>query len=106
MFYCEYEGVTPDLLALGKAFGGGVMPIGAVVGNAKTWAKYIENPFLHTTTFGGNPLACAAAIATISVLLEEDLPGQAAAKGEYMIPRMNSLIAKYPDVLKEIRGMA
>jgi putrescine aminotransferase len=105
MFYCEYEGVTPDLLALGKAFGGGVMPIGAVVGNAKTWAKYIENPFLHTTTFGGNPLACSAAIATISVLLEEDLPGQAAAKGEYMIPRMNSLIAKYPDVLKEIRGM-
>lgn len=105
MFYCEYEGVTPDLLALGKAFGGGVMPIGAVVGNAKTWAKYIENPFLHTTTFGGNPLACAAAIATISVLLEEDLPGQAAAKGEYMIPRMNSLIAKYPDVLKEIRGI-
>lgn len=105
MFYCEYEGVTPDLLALGKAFGGGVMPIGAVVGNAKTWAKYIENPFLHTTTFGGNPLACSAAIATISVLLEEDLPGQAAAKGEYMIPRMNSLIAKYPDVLKEIRGI-
>ena len=105
MFYCEYEGVTPDLLALGKAFGGGVMPIGAVVGNAKTWAKYIENPFLHTTTFGGNPLACAAAIATISVLLEEDLPGQAAAKGEYMIPRMKALIAKYPDVLHEIRGI-
>jgi putrescine aminotransferase len=105
MFYCEYEGVTPDLLALGKAFGGGVMPIGAAVGNAKTWAKYIENPFLHTTTFGGNPLACSAAIATISVLLEEDLPGQAAAKGEYMIPRMNSLIGKYPDVLKEIRGI-
>lgn len=105
MFYCEYEGVVPDLMALGKAFGGGVMPIGAVVGNEKTWAKYIENPFLHTTTFGGNPLSCAAAIATISTLLEEDLPGQAKAKGEYLLPRMNALIKKYPDVLKEIRGI-
>lgn len=105
MFYCQYDGVTPDLMALGKAFGGGVMPIGAVVGSDKTWAKYVENPFLHTTTFGGNPLACAAAIATIAVLLEEDLPGQAKAKGEYMVPRMKELVKKYPDVLKEIRGV-
>lgn len=105
MFYCQYDGVTPDLMALGKAFGGGVMPIGAVVGSDKTWAKYVENPFLHTTTFGGNPLACAAAIATIAVLLEEDLPGQAKAKGEYMVPRMKELLKKYPDVLKEIRGV-
>jgi putrescine aminotransferase len=65
MFACEYDGVEPDLLALGKGFGGGVMPIGACVGTPETWAKYIDNPFLHTTTFGGNPLACAAAIATI-----------------------------------------
>ena len=101
----QYDGVTPDLMALGKAFGGGVMPIGAVVGSDKTWAKYVENPFLHTTTFGGNPLACAAAIATIAVLLEEDLPGQAKAKGEYMVPRMKELVKKYPDVLKEIRGV-
>lgn len=105
MFYCQYDGVTPDLMALGKAFGGGVMPIGAVVGSDKTWSKYVENPFLHTTTFGGNPLACAAAIATIAVLLEEDLPGQAKAKGEYMVPRMKELVKKYPDVLKEIRGV-
>lgn len=105
MFYCQYDDVTPDLMALGKAFGGGVMPIGAVVGSDKTWAKYVENPFLHTTTFGGNPLACAAAIATIAVLLEEDLPAQAKAKGEYIVPRMKELVKKYPDVLKEIRGV-
>ncbi|MBK7748388.1 MAG: putrescine aminotransferase [Candidatus Obscuribacter sp.] len=105
MFYSEYDQVVPDLMALGKAFGGGIMPIGAVVGCEKTWAKYIENPFLHTTTFGGNPLACAAAIATISVLLEEDLPAQAKAKGDYMVPKMKELIKKFPDVLKEIRGV-
>lgn len=104
MFYCEYDGVTPDLLALGKGFGGGVMPIGACVGTAKVWQKYIENPFLHTTTFGGNPLSCAAAIATISVLLDEDLPKQAKEKGEYLLPKLNGLAAKYPQVMASARG--
>lgn len=104
MFYCEYEGVVPDLMALGKGFGGGVMPIGAVVGTPKTWQKYIENPFLHTTTFGGNPVCCAAAIATINVLLEENLPQQAAEKGDYMLKTINALADRYPKVLKLCRG--
>ena len=105
MFYCEYDNVTPDLMALAKGFGGGVMPIGAVVGTPKTWEKYIENPFLHTTTFGGNPLACAAAIATINVLLEEDLPRQAAEKGNYLLPRLQKLAEKYPEVMSGARGI-
>jgi putrescine aminotransferase len=104
MFCCEHDGVTPDLMALGKGFGGGVMPIGAVVGTPRTWQKYIENPFLHTTTFGGNPVCCAAAIATIHVLLEEDLPRQAAEKGEYLLKHMNALAQKYPKVMKLARG--
>jgi putrescine aminotransferase len=104
MFCCEHDGVTPDLMALGKGFGGGVMPIGAVVGTPRTWQKYIENPFLHTTTFGGNPLACAAAIATIHVLLEENLAQAAAEKGEYLLKHMNALAAKYPKVMKLARG--
>lgn len=104
MFCCEHDAVTPDLMALGKGFGGGVMPIGAVVGTARTWAKYVENPFLHTTTFGGNPLACAAAIATIRVLLEEDLPRQAGEKGEYLLRHLGGLAERYPKVLKSARG--
>jgi putrescine aminotransferase len=104
MCACEHDGVTPDLMALGKGFGGGVMPIGAVVGTQKTWQKFIDNPFLHTTTFGGNPLACAAAIATIHVLLEEDLLKAAAEKGEYLLKQMNALAAKYPKVMKLARG--
>ncbi len=94
MFACEHDGISPDLMALGKGFGGGVMPIGACVGTAKTWEKYIENPFLHTTTFGGNPLACAAAIATIGVLLDENLVEQAAEKGEYLLIKLNELAKK------------
>src|ERR1039458_8226767 len=80
------------------------MPIGACVGTPKTWQKYIENPFLHTTTFGGNPPACAAAIATINVLLDEDLPRQAAEKGAYMLKSLNALAKKYSKILVLARG--
>src|SRR4030095_2913627 len=73
MFCCEHDGVTPDLMALGKGFGGGVMPIGAGVGTPKTWERHIHNPFLPTTTFGGHPLAGAAAIGTSHALLEAHL---------------------------------
>jgi len=104
MFACEFDGVVPDLMAVGKGFGGGVMPIGACIGTPRTWEKYIENPFLHTTTFGGNPLSCAAAIATINVLLEDDLPRQAAEKGEYLLPKFTELAKKYPKVLVGGRG--
>ena len=65
------------------------------VGTPKTWERYIENPFLHTTTFGGNPLACAAAIATLDVLLEEDLPRQAARRASTS-SRMNALARGTP----------
>ena len=105
MFYCQQEGVTPDLMAVGKGFGGGVMPIGACIGTARTWERYIENPFLHTTTFGGNPLCCAAAIATINVLIEEDLPRQAREKGNFLLEELARLARKYPRVLCGARGV-
>jgi len=104
MFACEHDGVAPDLMALGKGFGGGVMPIGATVGTAHTWERYIENPFLHTTTFGGNPVACAAAIATIGVLLDEDLARQAGEKGQYLLGKFGELGGRYPNLLKIWRG--
>jgi len=59
MFCCEHDGVAPDIMCLAKAFGGGVMPAGAVVGTRAVFSRLFGNPFLHTTTFGGNPLACA-----------------------------------------------
>ena len=62
------------------------------------------NPFLNTTTFGGNPIACAAAIAAINVLLEERLPEQAAEKGDYFIPKLVNLMSKYPNICDECRG--
>jgi putrescine aminotransferase len=59
---------------------------------------------MHTTTTGGGALACSAAIAAISVTLRDDLPGQAAEKGAYIIPKVEALAAKYPNVYKSVTG--
>jgi len=104
MFCVEHYGVVPDILCLGKAFGGGVMPIGAFVSTKEIWQEMIPNPFIHTTTFGGNPIACAAAIAAINVTLEERLPEQAAEKGNYFIPKLVDLMSRYPNICVECRG--
>jgi putrescine aminotransferase len=104
MFGIEHYGVTPDIMCLAKPLGGGVMPIGAFISTKEIWQEMIPNPFLHTTTFGGNPLACAAAIAAINVTLEEHLPEQAAEKGAYFLPKLLDLMSKYENICQEGRG--
>lgn len=105
MFACEHYGVQPDILCLAKALGGGVMPIGATVATEQVFSVLFDNPFLHTTTFGGNPLACAAALATIHVLLSEKLPEKAAVNGTYLLNGLKKLADKYPDLIVAIRGL-
>ena len=85
LFGVDHWGVVPDIMCLGKAIGGGVMPLSAFISTPKIWAVLENNPFIHSSTFGGNPLACAAGIAAINVTLAEDLPGQAARKGNYIL---------------------
>lgn len=104
MFAADLFGVEPDILCLAKAFGGGVMPAGAVVANEKVFQNLFDNPFMHTTTFGGNPLACAAAIATIGVLLEENLPERSAEVGEYFLKGLKEAAHGHEDKVLEIRG--
>lgn len=104
MFACEHWGVVPDIMCLAKAFGGGVIPAGAVVATEAVFSRLFENPFLHTTTFGGNPLACAAALATIDVLIEERLPERAAELGTYMVEGLRRAAHGYEDVLVNVRG--
>lgn len=103
-FACELWNVAPDILCLGKALGGGVMPLSAFMSTPKIWKVLEDNPFIHSSTFGGNPLACAAGIAAINVMLEEDLPRQAAEKGEFLIKRLRALHALYPDIIRSING--
>jgi putrescine aminotransferase len=96
--------VVPDILCIGKSIGGGVMPLSAFISTAQIWEVMIPNPIIHSTTFGGNPLACAAGLAAIEVTLEEDLPGQAAAKGEFLLRELGCLQQKFPRVLQEAHG--
>lgn len=105
MFACEHSGIVPDLLVLAKALGGGVMPCGAVVGTPAVWKELLPNPLLHTTTFGGNPLACTAAIAGISVLLEENLVKKAAEHGSYFLSKLSAFQREYPEVMQKVRGL-
>jgi putrescine aminotransferase len=104
MFGIDHYGVVPDIISMAKALGGGVMPIGAFTASAKIWEPLIPNPLLHSTTFGGNPVSCAAAIAAINVTLEEGLPEQAAEKGAYFLPRLQELMARHPEICVEARG--
>lgn len=104
MFASELYDVEPDILCLAKAFGGGIIPAGAIIANEKTFKSLFDNPFMHTTTFGGNPLACAAALATIKVLIEEDLPTRAAEVGKYLLNGLKEAAVGHEDKVLEIRG--
>ena len=106
MWRCEAEGVTPDIMTYGKAFGGGIMPITGIICKPKMWTQQlIDNPWLlGSPTFGGNPLACSAAIATIKYMLENDIPGVCAKKGELLKAGLEKVAAEYPQVIQEVRG--
>ncbi|MBI5210904.1 MAG: putrescine aminotransferase [Elusimicrobia bacterium] len=104
MFCCEHWNVVPDIMCMGKAFGGGVMPIGAFVSNKTVWEQLFPEPWLHSTTFGGSPLACVAAIAAIHVTLEEKLPERAEKLGNEMMARLKALRRRFPKLCVDIRG--
>ena len=98
MFAIQHFDVIPDLLTCAKSLAGGV-PMGAVL-----IGQNIKNltPGVHGSTFGGNPLSCAAANAALDVIVEEDLPGQAAAKGAYLMDKLRRI--ESPNI-REVRGL-
>ena len=101
----DHWDVVPDIIAIAKSLGGGVMPVGAFSSTEEIWQVMMSpNPFIHTTTTGGNPLACSAAIAAINITLRERLWEQAAEKGDYLIPKLKGLAARYPGIFADITG--
>ncbi len=105
MWGADWHGVEPDLMTLAKSLGGGVMPIGAVMGTPEVWRKVFgENPLFHTSTFGGNPLACAAGVAAIDVVLDEGLVERSLAMGDRMMDGLREVAGRHSDLVKEVRG--
>ncbi len=105
LFGCGHSGVRPDILTLAKSLGGGVMPIGATLATAACWRPFDENPFLHTSTFGGSPLACAAALAALEAIEQEDLCGRARALGERIGPDLRRLADAHASSIAAVRGV-
>jgi putrescine aminotransferase len=97
--------VTPDIIATAKSLGGGVMPVSAVTTTEEIFKPMMyPNPFMHTTTTGGGALACAAAIASINVMLRDRLWEQAAALGGYLIEKVCDLAEEFPQVYQKVTG--
>ena len=99
LFACDWEGVKPNIYILGKALGGGVMPISATAADREVLGVF--EPGSHGSTFGGNPLACAVAVAALEVLLDERLPERSLELGEYF---RSELLKIQNPIIKEVRG--
>ena len=98
---CHHENVQPDILILGKALSGGMYPVSAVLANDNI--MQVIHPGQHGSTFGGNPLACAVAVAALDVVEEEKLSERAEELGEFFRAEIQKIIAK-TDLIYQVRG--
>lgn len=104
MWGCDWAGVAPDMILLAKALSGGAIPIGAVVAHPKIWEFWNDAPLIHSSTFGGNPLACIAGLATLEVIEEENLVERCAQAGEKLMNGLCETQKKFPNLVKDVRG--
>lgn len=105
-FACDLEDVVPDVMTLAKGLSGGVVPIGAAVAKPAVWeAAYGRDPLLHTSTFGGSPLACAAALAALDVLETDGLAANARERGAELLAGARAIAERRPEVVAEVRGV-
>ena len=99
----EWAGVAPDVMALAKGLGGG-FPVGAVLASERAASGMV--PGTHGSTYGGNPLACAAANAVLDVMLEPGFLDQVIARGDYLHAQLQTVADRFPNFIDEVRGQA
>ena len=105
-FACERDGVVPDVMTLAKGLSGGVVPVGAFIARPDAWNRAFGHaPLLHTSTFGGGELACAAALAALDVLEDEHLAENARVRGEELLQGASAIAADHAGVVREVRGL-
>jgi acetylornithine/N-succinyldiaminopimelate aminotransferase len=102
LFAYEWSGAVPDVLGLAKGLGGG-FPIGACLANEKVTA--VMAPGTHGSTFGGNPLACAAANAVLDIVMDEKFLAHVRDMGKLLVDSLKKLVVKHPHMLKDVRGL-
>lgn len=102
LFEFQRYNIKPDILVLAKALGGGILPIGAIIGNQKAWKIFHENPLYHTSTFGANPLALTACLSTLEFIIQNQIPNEVEKKGKYFLDKLQQI--KNEPIIKEIRG--
>jgi predicted acetylornithine/succinylornithine family transaminase len=100
LFAFNHHGIEPDILCLAKGAAGGI-PIGITVSSDEIYSKMKQGD--HYSTFGGNPVACAAALATINIILDEDLPNKSEVNGKYFLESLQDEL-KENRIIREIRG--
>ncbi|MCX4690682.1 aminotransferase class III-fold pyridoxal phosphate-dependent enzyme [Kitasatospora purpeofusca] len=101
----DREDVVPDILLVGKGLSGGVIPVAAMVATATAYAPFNRDPFIHTSTFGASPIACAAAEAAVETLWTEGLVERGAAIGARLIDGLDAILTDTcPHLVKEVRG--
>ena len=103
-FAVEAAGVVPDIMTLAKSLGGGVMPVGALIAKPEVWEPFIESPLLHTSTFGGNPLAAVAGKKALEILERDNLAGQVERIGAKLLAELEKLSVEYSGIINEVRG--
>jgi putrescine aminotransferase len=104
MFGCDHAGVVPDIMCLGKAISGGVIPCAAFHTTDEIFKSFHPNPFYHTSTFGANPMATTAAAITIQTLQEEKLVERCAEMGRHFRSGLEHLQKRYPSIVRDVRG--
>jgi putrescine aminotransferase len=105
-FACNRDDVVPDVMTLAKGLSGGVVPVGAFIARPDVWKRAFGHaPLVHTSTFGGSELACAAALAAMDVLEEERLAERAKELGERLLSGARAIAGAYPVVVREARGL-
>lgn len=102
---CQVEPMQPDVLLTGKALGGGVLPVSALLATPEAFAPFNRDPLLHTSTFAGNPLACAAVVAAIETIQHEDIITKAQRIGRQLLAETHALLVKSASpVICQVRG--
>ena len=105
-WHCQKEGVTPDIILFGKPISGGIVPVSGLAATEEAFAPLDRDPFMHSATFSGSPIAMAAVMGTVDALVEERVPERARELGDRLMTGMREVLAEgfAAGVVREVRG--